>query len=167
MALDLFFRAENLATLRTVVRSAPFRNIIGDLRARDGDGNVTSGIRMLPGSADWVYFAPASITVTPAVLDGEGNIVTPAVMDPWCWLHLRLSGSAEAADDEGENGEPDRWNRSRIKRWVKENGIQRTIRGVNVWQHTLANGKRIQIWRGSQMEALGVKFHEFMGGNSH
>ncbi len=39
----------------------------------------------------------------------------------------------------------------------------RTIRGVRVWQYTLGNGKRIQIWRGAQMEALGVKFHEFMG----
>ena len=162
--LDIFLRGETPATLRAVVRSAPFRNIIGDVRDPD-----STGLRMLSGSVDWVYFAPNSVVVTPAVLDGDGSIITPAVTDAWCWLHLRLTGPAEAADFEDDPGgtEPDRWRKSRLKRWVKENGTLRTIRGVRVWQHTLGNGKRIQIWRGSQMEALGVKFHEFMGGNSH
>ncbi len=45
--------------------------------------------------------------------------------------------------------------------------VVRTIRGVRVWQHTLGNGKRIQIWRFAQLDALGVKFHEFAGGNRH
>ncbi len=151
--LDLFFRAETPATLRTVVRSAPFRNIIGDLREPDGPGFI-----QIPGSVDWVYWAPNSVVITPG---------DPPVTDAWCWLHLRLTGNAEVADDEGDNGEPDRWNRSRIKRWMKNNGTLRTIRGVRVWQHTLGNGKRMQVWRGSEMEALGVKFHEYLGGNSY
>ncbi len=153
MSLDLFFRAETPTTLRTVVRSAPFRNIIGDVRDPDSTGFI-----QIPGSVDWVYFKPNDY-----VTDGQGGV------DSWCWLHLRLTGPAEAADYEDDPGgtEPDRWRKSRLKRWMKENGIVRTIRGVRVWQHTLGNGKRIQIWRGAQMEALRVKFHEFMGGNRH
>ncbi len=157
MSLDLFFRAETPATLRTVVRSQAFRNIIGDLTYRDEDGNIiTSQIRQIAGSVDWVYFKPNDY-----VGDGQGGV------DSWCWLHLRLTGPAEEADLDGANDQPDRWDRSRLKRWMKENGILRTIRGVRVWQYTLGNGKRIQIWRGAQMEALGVKFHEFLGGNEH
>ncbi len=165
--LDLFFRAETRATLRSVIRSAPFRNVIGDLRARDDEGKVTTGIVMLPGSVDWVYFPPNRVVITPAVLDGNGDIITPAVTDAWCWLQLRLYGDAETADfeDDPADQEPDRWNKSRIRKWMQNNGTFRTIRGVRVYQHTLGNGKRIQVWRGSQMEALGVKFHEYCGGN--
>ncbi len=162
--LDLFFRAEDRATLRTVVRSAPFRNVIGDLRDPDGPGFV-----MLPGSVDWVYFPPNRVVITPAVLDGNGDIITPAVTDDWCWLQLRLYGDAETADFEvNADTQPDRWNKSHIRRWMKDNGVGRTIRGVSgIFEHTLGNGKRIQIWRGSEMEALGVKFHEYLGGNSY
>ncbi len=160
--LDLFFRAETPATLRTVIRSAPFRNIIGDVRDPDGPGFI-----QIPGSVDWVYFPPNRVVITPAVRDGDGEIITPAVTDPWCWLQLRLENTAEVADDEGENGEPDKWNRSRIKRWMKNNGTLRTIRGVRVYEHTLGNGKRMQIWHGRDMaENLPPSiFHEYLGGN--
>ncbi len=156
MALDLFFRAETPATMRTVVRSAPFRNIMGDVRARDEDGNIVAGLRMLPGSVDHVYFPPNSVS------NGAGGT------DVWCWLHLRLTGSAEAGDldDTGPTG-PDRWERSRIRAWVRDNGALKTIRGVRVYEHTLASGKNIQVWRGRDMAAQGVLFHEFQGGNSY
>ncbi len=167
MALDLFLRAETAATLRTVVRSAPFRNIIGDVRDPDSPGLI-----QIPGSVDWVFFPSNSVVTTPAVLDMDGNTITPAVMDPWSWLHLRISGPAEVADLDGMNDQTDRWDRSKLKLWVKENGTLLTIRGVRVWEYrfpqsapTGARRKRVQIWRGAQMEALGVKFHEFMGGN--
>ncbi len=162
MSLDLFFRAEDRATLRTVVRSQAFRSIIGDVRDPVGPGFI-----QIPGGVDWVFFPSKRVVITPAVLDGDGDIITPAVTDSWVWLHLRLTGPAEAADLDGVNDQPDRWNRSRLKRWVKESGILRTIRGVRVWQHTLGDGKRIQIWRGADMESLGVKFHEYLGGSAY
>ncbi len=167
--LDLFFRAETPPTMNTVVRSVPFRNIIGDLRARDDDGgNIVSGIRTINGSVDWVYFAPGEIVITPAVFDGDGVLITPAVTDTWCWLHLRLTGPAEADDFEEDlaDTKTDRWNKSRLCKWMRDNGVLRTIRGVKVFEHTLANTKRIQVWRGSEMESLGIKFHEFLGGSS-
>ena len=148
--LDLFFRAETPVTLRTVIRSAPFRTVIGDLR----DGST--GLRMLPGSVDWVYFPPDTVVITPG---------DPPTTDVWCWLHLRLTGLAEATDFEPDpaDAEPDRWNKSRIRKWMLDNGTLKTIRGVRVYEHVLGTGKRIQIWRGSEMEAAGAKFHEFMG----
>ena len=155
MALDLFFRAEGQATMRKVVRSVPFRNLIGDLRARDENDNIIAGFRMLPGSVDWVYKSAGNVS------NGQGGT------DTWVWLHLRLTGTAEADDLDGVNDQPDRWDRSKLKRWIKDNGILRTLRGVRVWQHTLGNGKRIQIWRGAQMESLGVMFHKYLGGNEY
>ncbi len=89
----------------------------------------------------------------------------PPTTDVWCWLHLRLTGLAEATDFEPDpaDAEPDRWNKSRIRKWMLDNGTLKTIRGVRVYEHVLGTGKRIQIWRGSEMEAAGAKFHEFMG----
>ncbi len=163
--LDLFFRAETPATLRTVVRSAPFRSVIGDLRARDAEGKVTTGIVMLPGSVDWVYFKPNRVVITPAVRDGDGDIITPAVTDGWCWLQLRLYGDAEAADDDAGTG--GRFDRSRIRKWMVDNGTFRLIRDVRVYEHALGNGKRAQLWHVQDMaENLPPSiFHEYLGGN--
>ncbi len=154
--LDLFFRAQTPATLRTVIRSAPFRNVIGDLRARDAEGKVTTGIVMLPGAVDWVYFPPNRVVITPG---------DPPVTDPWCWLQLRLYGEAEAADDDG--GSAARFDRSRIRKWMQDNGTFRTVRDVRVYEYTLGNGKRAQIWHGRDMaENLPPSiFHEYLGGN--
>lgn len=162
MALDLFLRAEDRATLRTVVRSAPFRTVIGDVRDPAGAGFV-----QIPGSVDWVFFPSNRVVITPGVYDSDGNEITPPVTDSWVWLHLRLTGSAEVNDLDGVNDQPDRWDRSKIRAWMQANGTFRTIRGVRVYEHTLGTGKRIQVWRGSEMEALGVKFHEYFGGSSY
>ncbi len=174
--LDLFFRAETRATLRTVIRSAPFRNVIGDLRARDDEGNVTTGIVMLPGSVDWVYFKPNRVVITPGTYDGDGNEITPAVTDAWCWWQLRLYGDAEVADDDGGAGT--RFDRSRIRKWMQANGTFVYLDQDPAWSsipnahirgfmYTLGNGKRIGILRGSEMQAAGppVHFHEYLGGN--
>ena len=155
MALDLFLRAEDKATLRTVVLSTPFRNIIGDLTARDGDGDVIPGEFQQITGVDWVFFQVGDVK------DGVGGI------DSWVWLHLHLTRTAEANDLDGTDNQADRWNRSKIRKWMKDNGSLKTIRGVKVYEHTLGNGKRIQVWRGLQMATLGVLFHKFLGGNSY
>ena len=153
--IDLFFRAEDRATLRTVVRSAPFRNIIGDVRDPDGPGFI-----QIPGSVDWVFFPANNVVITPG---------DPPVTEDWVWLQLRLTGTAEADDfeDDPTDTEPDRWNKSRLRKWMQDNGTIKTIRGIRVYEHVLGNGKRAQVWRGSEMETLGVKFHEFMGGSEY
>ena len=150
MALDIFLRAETPAILETVVRSTAFRNIIGDVRDPE-----STGLRKLPGNVDWVYFAPNSVVITPG---------SPPVTDDWCWLHLRLLGFSEFMDLDGIDNEPDRWGRSKLRVWMQANGTLKTIRGVRVFEYKQGN-KRVQLWRGSEMETLGVKFHEYQGGN--
>ncbi len=156
MSLDLFLRAEDKSTLKTVVLSTPFRNIIGDLTARDENGDVlTDEFSQIPGSVDWTFFRVGDVK------DGIGGV------DSWVWLHLRLTGSAETEDLDGVNDQSDRWDRSKIRAWMEANGVIRTIRGVKVYEHTLGNGKLIQVWRGSEMVTQGVLFNEFFGGNEY
>ncbi len=166
---DSFWRAQDLGTLRTVIRSAPFRNVIGDMREPDGQGGYTPNSlrRAIPGSVDYVYFPPNSVVITPAVYDNDGNIITPAVTDGWCWIQLRIYGAAEVADDDVEDGSDARFDRSRIRKWMQNNGTFRTIRDVRVYEYTLGNGKRMQIWHGRDMaENLPPSiFHEYLGGN--
>ncbi len=170
---DSFWRAEDPDTLRTVVGSAPFRNVIGDVRDPDGPGFI-----QIPGSVDWVYFPPNRVVITPATYDGNGNIITPAVTDPWCWVQLRLYGDAEVADDDVADWSVARFDRSRIRKWMQENGTFAYLDEDPAWSgipgahvrgfvYTRVNGKRIAILRGSEMQAAGppVHFHEYYGGN--
>ncbi len=172
---DSFWRAETPATVYTVFRSVPFRKVIGDLRARDAKGNVTTGIRKIPGRVEWVYRKPNRVVITPAVMDGM-NIITPAVTDPWCWIQLRLLNDAEVADDDG--GSDGRFDRSRIRKWMQSNGTfvyldqdpaWSGIPGAHVrgFMYTLGNGKRIGILSGSEMRDAGPPLysHEYCGGN--
>ena len=154
--MDIFLRAETPGALRTVVKSNPFKAIIGDLTP---DPDDATNLRIIGGSVVHVYFPPNSVLVTP------GN---PPVMDSWCWLHLRLSGPAEASDFDAGSGnvETDRWNKSRLRKWMQNNGTRRTIRGVTVYERR-QGGKRVQVWRGKEMAEKGILFHEFSGGNSY
>ncbi len=180
---DSFWRAETPATAYTVMRSVPIRNVIGDLRARDADGNITTGLRMLPGRVLWVYRKPGRVIITPAVRDGM-DIITPAVTDPWCWIQLRLLDDAEVADDDtatpdDDEGEPaPRFDRSRIRKWMQDNGDFAYLDQDPAWSgipgshvrgfmYTLGNGKRIAILNGSEIQAAGppVHFHDYCGGN--
>ncbi len=173
---DTFWRAETPATAYTVMRSVPIRNVIGDLRARDNQGNITTGLRMIPGRVLWVYRKPGRVIITPAVRDGM-DIITPAVTDTWCWIQLRLLDDAATADD--DEGEPaSRFDRSRIRRWMENNGTSAYLDQDPAWAgipgahvrgflYTLGNGKRIAILNGTEMRDAGppVHFHEFCGGN--
>ncbi len=176
---DSFWRAQTPGTLRTIMRSAPVRNVIGDMREPDGQGGYTSGLRRaIPGSVDYVYFPPNRVVISPSVRDNDGEINTPAVTDPWCWMQLRLHGDAEVADDDVEDGSDARFDRSRIRKWMQANGTFAYLDQDPAWSsipnahirgfvYTLGNGKRIAILRGSEMEAAGppVHFHEYFGGN--
>jgi len=161
--IDIFLRGETPAALRTVVKSTPFRNIVGNLT----DQSDATKLRHLAGSVDHVYFPPNTVVIIRAVYDADENVLSPATMDAWCWLHLRLSGTAEAADLDDVDDESDRWNRSKLRKWMQNNGTLKTPRGVTVYEHVLGTGKRVQLWRGSEMEAQGVLFHRFQGGNDY
>ena len=58
MSLDLFFRAADTATYIKWLTRAQVRAIIGDLRARDENGDVAvpAALQGIPGSVDLVQW---------------------------------------------------------------------------------------------------------------
>lgn len=163
---DFFLRASSVPTLRTVLNSDAFkgndegvRGFVGDLFDPD-DPNRLVDIRFVAAQK---LFPPNTVVITPAVLDDEGEVVVPAILDSSPWLHLRLLRDAVLRDMQPGTG-TDRWNKSRLIQHLRDNGVVKTIRGVRVLE-MLVGGGWIQIWRSSKMEDAGVKFHEFSGGN--
>jgi hypothetical protein len=69
--------------------------------------------------------------ITPAVINANGTVQTPAVVDTWWLVNLRLSGALESADaDTLQAGETEatagawRFPRSRFVRFVREQATQ-------------------------------------------
>ena len=172
MALDLFIRAADRATYIKWLTRAQVRAIIGDLRARDEDGSVSSPAALwdIPGSVDLVQWDVNQIVEVPAILDNDGNITTPAVTDPQACIQVRLTGDAEVRDFTGPpidtEVEFDRWEHSLMVNLISAGtGIPGLYRGVALFVRQLS-GKNLAVFRGSEVETL-IKFHEFMGGNSY
>lgn len=171
MSLDLFFRAKSSAIYTTWLTTSQVQAIIGDLRARDAEGNVITPTS-LQGIQDNVYikeFSENQIMEVPAVRDAEGNKLTPAVMDPWAWVHIRLTGNAEISDFAGPPGENDfdRWEHSKLVSFMNAAGRSATHRGVSIFEITTGKAKGISIVRGYEMNAMGIKIHEILGGNAY
>ena len=169
--LDLFFRATDRATYINWLTRAQVRAIIGDLRARDEDGSVSSpaALRGIPGNVDLVQWVENQIIEVPAVLDNDGNVTTPAVMDPQAWIQVRLTGEAEVRDFTNPpidiEVEFDRWEHSLMVTLVSAGtGSPGQYRGVALFVRQLS-GKDLAVFRGSEVDSM-IKFHEFMGGNS-
>jgi len=80
-----------------------------DLLIADDEGNVTAS----PG-VDIDYIG--AVVLTPAVIDAEGNEVTPAITDDRLHINLRISGAALAKV--GETGYP-KWKTMALN-WVRE-----------------------------------------------
>ena len=134
--IDLFIRAETRARW---LAFASNRNIIvnGELQpgyAVDELGNVE---------------------LTPAVMNGM-EVVTPAVIDTWWWVNLRIYGPKFTADQDtvyaGENdpvdadGQPRslRFIRSKIVKFVRNQATQLTFNGWRVYQFG-TSPNRIQL----------------------
>ena len=172
MTLDLFFRAADRATYINWLTRAQVRAIIGDLRARDEDGSVSSPAALIgiPGAVDLVQWDVNQIVEVPGVYDNDGNVITPPVMDPQAWIQVRLTGPAEAADFAGPpmdtEVEFDRWEHSLMVTLISAGtGTPGLYRGVALFVRQLS-GKDLAVFRGSEVETM-MKFHEFMGGNSY
>lgn len=168
MSLDLFFRAQDRATYIKWLTRSQVRSIIGDLRARDDDGSVSSpaALRGIPGNVDLVQWDVNQIEEVPAVRDNDGNITTPAVTDPQAWVQVRLTGDAEVSDFAGPPDPDafDRWDHSKMVNLVLAGtGEPGLYRGVSLYTRKLS-GKNVAVFRGSEVETL-MKFHEFFGGN--
>lgn len=154
MSLDLFFRAKALSTCIDWLTTAQVITIIGDLRARDNNGNILSpaALQSIPGAVEVIQW------------DKNQAIST----DTQSWVQIRLTGDAEVSDFTGPpidtKVEFDRWEHSRLVILMSATGSITTHNGVAAFEGGSGNNK-ILVLRGSEMEAMGLKFHEFLGGD--
>jgi hypothetical protein len=120
--IDFIIRAETRARLRAVL--------------------VNRGLIFQDAGGNWIINPNVDIdeignaVITPAVLNTStfpATVVTPAVVDTWWLVNLRLSGAREAADaDTLQAGETEgtagswRFPRSKFVRFVREQATQVT-----------------------------------------
>lgn len=113
--IDLFFRAFSRARWLQVATN---RGVY------DAEGNINPGF----GIDDL-----GNVMVTPPVLDAQGNVVTPAVIDTWWCVNLRLYGPK--ADEDADTlypGETGNWKflRSKLAKFVREQSTTVILRGT-------------------------------------
>ncbi len=128
--IDLFFRSFSRARWITV---ATARGIY------DADGNIQPGF-----GVDEL----GNVVVTPAVLNPDGSVQTPAVVDTWWSVNLRLSGNAADADDDtlypGDTDTGFKFNKSKLARWVRAQAAPVTVAGIRGYQFGTGNN-RVQL----------------------
>ena len=101
------------------------------------------------------------IVITPAVYDENGVETSPAVLDTWHWVNLRLHSTAfrddedaaNPADEADETTRPFRFFRSKFVKFIRNNATQLTIRGVRVYQFGTGTN-RLQV-----LDPRDVNFH--------
>lgn len=117
--IDLFFRCFSRDRWLTVAKS---RNIL------NAEGNPNPGF-----DVDEL----GNVTITPAVLNPDGTVQTPAVVDTWWSINLRIHGQQADEDTDtdfpGESGDL-KFIRSKLVRFVREQGTQITLRGMRAYQ---------------------------------
>lgn len=86
-------------------------------------------------------------TISPAIVDAEGNVTTPAVMDTWHSVNLRIHGKGEADDADtlypGETGRL-KFLRSKLARFIREQATLVNLNGIRAYQWGVA-ANRIQL----------------------
>lgn len=87
--------------------------------------------------------------ITPAVLNPDGTVQTPAVLDTWWMTNVRLTG--RPADDDvddlypGDTDDGFKFRRSKIARAIRNNATLVTVGGYRAFQ--IGNGvNRVQIF---------------------
>ena len=73
-----------------------------------------------------------NLVLVPAVLDGDGNIITPAVISSDLHYNVRVTEQWSGwdglfiTDDQDPDFNDPRINKSKVKQWMKNNGVERT-----------------------------------------
>lgn len=110
-----------------------------------------------------------SIVLTPAVLDANGNVVTPAVMDTWYWINLRITGQASNDDDDtiypGETEDGFKFTKSKLAKFVRNQAtpVNLTYAGKTIRTYQFgAAANRIQLI--DPRDYKDVRVREWLGG---
>lgn len=153
ITLRCFSRARWLAV-------ATNRNII------DADGNPNPGF-----SIDEI----GNIVLTPAVIDPQTlAVITPAVMDTWYWINLRIYGAQETGDVDtvypGEESDTSgfKFTKSKLVKWVRDQStpVNLTYAGKTIRTYQFgAAANRIQLI--DPRDYATVRVREWLGGQSY
>ena len=167
MALDMFFKNLSIELIVDWLTTAQVRAQLGDIRAFDeNDDLILDELSIIPGQVYNKIKLNNTITLVPAVLDGNGDIITPAVMDPNAWVQLRLMNETELSDFSGDPDEDlDRWKHSKTVTLSSANATESVVDGVTQWEKTAGPHAGVIIQRGLEMQAEGKIFHRYLGGN--
>lgn len=109
------------------------------------------------------------VELTPAVLDAQGDVVTPAVLDTWFWVNLRIHGASADADEEtlydGETEDGFKFTKSKLARFVRNQSttVNLTYKGqtIRTYQFGVA-ANRIQLIDPRDYSSL--RMREWFGG---
>jgi len=139
-------------------------NIAALLKARglldfDADKNPVP----LPGCELAWWGGDGKFMTAAPVLDAQGNVTTPATYMAGyvvnCRIHSTLFDEDKVPDAKGEQ-----WVRSKVAKWVKDNGTLGSIGGIPTYTVNnvrLFRAADVQGW----LEAKGLPGHEWAGGN--
>lgn len=157
--IDLILWATDRATLRTFAQN-------NNLLVQDDEGNwkPRDGLEW-----DW-WGGTGKLMRTQGTYDAEGNELTAPTYIPGEVLLLRIHGDFFNTDrlepDEADPDKAEQWARSKVARFIKNNGTPGTVQGVNYYE---LDG--VRIFRAADVQAKlvewGVPGHEWLGGNSY
>ena len=169
MALDMFFKNLDINLIVDWLTTAQVRAVIGDIRAFDeNDDLIVDELSQIPGQTRNILSQANTLVLVPAVLDEDGDIVTPAVLDSNAWVHLRLVNETEAFDFSGDPDEDlDRWKHSKTVTLSSANASESVVDGITRWTKTAGPHSGIVIQRGLEMRDAGKMTNEYLGGNGY
>ena len=156
--IDLILWANTKATLATFAQTT-------GLMVDDGDGG-----RKVRDGVEWSWWAGSGKLMTaPAVLDQDGNVTTPATFLPGEVLLMRIHGSFAESDrldpDEADPERAEPWRRSKVARFIRNNGTPGTIGTINYYQISgvrIFRSADVMAW----LAANNLPGHEWLGGNA-
>lgn len=123
----------------------------------DSDNNPVPGCDLAWWAGDGKFMT------TPPVLDKDGNVTTPATYMAGFVVNCRIHSDA-AKDDRIEGGKGEQWSRSKVAKWVKDNGTLGSIGGIPTYTVNsvrLFRAADVQGW----LDSKGLPGHEWAGGN--
>lgn len=155
--IDLILWANTRATLRTFAQN---NNLL--VQSEDSEGNITWVPR---DGLEWDWWGgTGKLMRTPAVVDQDGNVTTPATYIPGEVLLMRIHGDFFNSDRIPDAADQEQWSRSKVARFIRNNGTPGTVQGVNYYE---LDG--VRIFRAADVQAKlaewGVPGHEWLGGN--
>lgn len=162
MSIDLTFRCTTRAAWITAAKG---RGIYG------ADQTDLQGKTINVVNPDFMVDEIGFPALVPAVIDAQGNVATPAVMDTWYWINFRISGvEAESDHTTLYAGETDTsWNftQSKLVAFIRASSTPQTVtlNGTTIKTYEFAVGAdKVQLL--DSRDYAPVNMREWSGGMS-